>query len=563
MEKLETDAQETPDAKKSRNACIHSKFFILLGYEHGKYYYLPTGSRQVTVLTAKQHVEAEFIGLVPDENFWRAQYGNDEGISWRMARADLISRQHAVGIYDPLRIRGRGAWWDNDHAVLHIGDRLIVSDQEKPLSEPGRFIYEAALPIRINYQNPLPVRESEKLLRICELLSWEKPISAKYLAGWIALAPICGALNWRPHVWVHGGTGAGKSWAYNNILDRLLGSIAQPAQHSTTEAGLRQTLRHDAKPVIFDEADAKDQRAQIRIDNVLELARAASTDGRAPIIKGNPDGNASNWRIRSSFAFFSINYSAKAKQDENRITPLSLIADKNQARFAEIQKLAADTLTDEYADRFLARSIKMIPVFRENARIFAAASAPVLGNQRAGDQIGALLAGAYGLFSDVAITAEQALAFIQKQDWSEQKAQVSETDESKLFDLIMQTIIKVPGRSGPSDRSIGELVEIGRKNLGDAECKIVHENLHMRGIRADPDYIVISVSHNEIRKMLKDSEWPISWGKTLRRLTGAQDTDGSMRFGSTKSRGVMIPYQNIGTEWDETPAQPELAPEYA
>ena len=317
-----TDSEETPAARAARNADHHGQQFLMLGHDSGVYYYLPRGSGQVKALKVSQHVEAEFIGLCSDENWWREHYGDGKGVSWKMARAALISRQHAIGIYDPSRVRGRGAWWDTDHAVLHLGDRLIVRDQELPLSTPGRYIYESSLPIRINYLKPLSATDASKILRICELASWEKPISAKYLAGWLAVAPVCGALQWRPHIWVHGGSGAGKSWLFNHVVTPLIGSIAQPAQHSTTEAGLRQTLRHDAKPVTFDEADAKDQRGQMRIDSVLELARAASTEGSPAIIKGNPDGNSSTWRIRSAFSFWSVNYSAKLKQDENRITAM-------------------------------------------------------------------------------------------------------------------------------------------------------------------------------------------------------------------------------------------------
>jgi putative DNA primase/helicase len=537
---MEWDGKRWGEVKKerTRNSKETIEEFLLLGHDRGVFYYLPKNSGQIVALTVSRHTEPEFIGLCPDENWWRKRYGNEEGISWKFARMDLISRQYKVGIYDPSRVRGCGAWWDTDHAVLHLGDRLIVSNQEAPLTTPGRFIYEKNLPIRINYKNPLSAREASNLIRICELASWEKPISAKYLAGWLALAPVCGALNWRPHIWCHGGSGAGKSWMFNNVVTPLIGSIAQPAQHSTTEAGLRQTLKHDAKPVIFDEADASKPKAQDRIDNVLELARAASTEGSPAIVKGNPDGNASTWRIRSAFSFWSVNYSAKLKQDENRITAMALIVRKDQVAFDAIKKLTADTINPEYADRFLARSIKMIPVIRENARIFAAASAPVLGTQRAGDQIGALLAGAYSLHSDTAITAAQAMAYIAKQDWTEQKTAATETDESKLFDLLMETIIKI----GARDYSIGELVDIARKDLGDLETRAAHSALNMRGFRADPDCLVISISHIEVARILSKTEWAISWGKTLRRLTGAQDTTGPVRFGSTKSRGVEIPY---------------------
>jgi putative DNA primase/helicase len=535
---------ESPDARRDRNAGHHQDEFLMLGFDHGVYYYLAKGHGQVMALKSNQHVEANLIELAP-KIFWEQHYGGDHGVDWKAAHNAMLRRQHAVGIYDPSRVRGCGAWWDTDHAVLHLGDRLIVGKEEKPLSTPGRYIYESSLPIRINYKNPLSAADASKLLRICELASWEKPISSKYLAGWLALAPICGALNWRPHIWIHGGSGAGKSWLFNNVVTPIIGSIAQPAQHSTTEAGLRQTLRHDAKPVIFDEADAKDPRAQMRIDNVLELARAASTEGSPAIIKGSSDGNASTWRIRSAFSFWSVNYSAKLKQDENRITAMALMVRNDPGKFAAIQTLVADTISEEYADRFLARSIRMIPVIRESARVFAAASAPVLGNQRAGDQIGALLAGAYSLHCDAPITAAQAVAYIARQDWKEQKQAATETDESKLLDRLMQTIIKVPGRMGPLDMSIGELMQMARK---DQENKAMHDSLNMRGFRADPDVMVISVSHNEIAKILKDSEWSISWGKTLRRLPGAEDTDGSVRFGSTKSRGVEIPYQTLEDE---------------
>lgn len=534
---------ETPEQIRYRNSSVHADEFLLLGHDAGVYYYLCRGSGQIISLKSNQHVEANLVELA-GRDFWETNYGGDKGVDWRAAHNSLIRRQQAVGIYDSDRIRGRGAWWDGDHAVLHLGDRLISGGAERPLNTPGRFIYENALPIRINYQNPLSSADASKLLRICELLSWEKPISAKYLAGWLALAPVCGALNWRPHIWITGASGAGKSWAFNNIITKLIGSIAQPAQHSTTEAGLRQTLRHDAKPVIFDEADAKDQRAQLRIENVLELARSASTEGSPAIIKGNPDGNASTWRVRSCFLFSSINYGVKSKPDENRISALSLHPDNNSERFAAISKLTAETMTEEYADRFLARSIRMIPVIRENARVFSAASAPMLGNQRAGDQIGALLAGAFSLHSDSAITAEQAIAFIQKQDWSEQKISVSETDESKLLDRLLQTIIKVSTKNGPTEKPIADLIERCRKDDTDAEGRAFREALNMRGFRADPDCMVVSVSHNEVARILRDTEWSVSWGRTLRRLPGAKDTDGSIRFGSTKSRGVEIPYQD-------------------
>ena len=135
-----------------------------------------------------------------------------------------------------------------------------------------------------------------------------------------------------------------------------------------------------------------------------------------------------------------------------------MLAGMDIARFAKISEMVADTLTEEFINRFLARSIKMIPVIRANARIFATASAPILGNQRAGDQIGALLAGAYSLHSDTVISAKEAAAYIARQDWSEQRSLAGDTDEAKCLARIMQTIVRVASKSGPVESSIGRLV---------------------------------------------------------------------------------------------------------
>src|SRR3546814_8012987 len=90
------------------------------------------------------------------------------------------------------------------------------------------------------------------------------------LAGWIAIAVICGALNWRPHVWLTGSSGSGKSWLLDNVIRPLIGAIAVYCQSNSTEAGIRQTLATDARPVLFDEAESEDAKAQVRIQRSEE-----------------------------------------------------------------------------------------------------------------------------------------------------------------------------------------------------------------------------------------------------------------------------------------------------
>src|SRR3546814_2609502 len=90
--------------------------------------------------------------------------------------------------------------------------------------------------------SPLSDEEASRIIDICCRLRWEKPYGGWLLAGWIAIAVICGALNWRPHVWLTGSSGSGKSWLLDNVIRPLIGAIAVYCQSNSTEAGIRQTL---------------------------------------------------------------------------------------------------------------------------------------------------------------------------------------------------------------------------------------------------------------------------------------------------------------------------------
>ena len=533
---------ETHEDGRARSANYHGDEFLMLGHDNGVYYYLPRGSGQVVALKSSQHVEGNLIEIAPRQ-FWENAYSN-KGVDWKAAHNALIRHQQAVGIYNSDRVRGRGGWWDHDAAALHLGDRLIINGEERPVSQSKKYIYENAVPIRINYKNPLNVSEARMFSEICETIAWDKKINARYLAGWCAIAPICGALEWRPHIWITGGAGSGKSFILDKIVRRIIGDIGLSVQSATTEAGLRQTLRHDARPVMFDEIEGADMRAHARIQNILELARQASSETGASLIKGTVSGDAQTFKIRSCFAFSSIGVSATSRPDETRITVLGINADGDRERFARLASMINETMTDEYTQRFAARSIRMIPVIRQNARIFATAAAATIGSQRAGDQVGALFAGAYSLHSDDVATAKFAQDWISKQDWTDQVRQNEDTDEAKCLAFILQSVVKSPGKSGPVDRSIAELMEIAAEKTEASyeEIKAAFSTLGLYGMRGDPDAMVISVSHSGIAKILKDTEWAKTWGRTLRRLNGARPADQPIRFGAVRSRAVNIPW---------------------
>lgn len=529
--------------------------FQPLGLDHGRYFYLARGARQVYELSGAGHTKAGLMTLAPLQ-YWEREYPSKGGANWDMAANALIRMSEKAGVYDAMRVRGRGAWWEPDakRAVLHLGDRLIVGGSEHDVTAyKSRFIYEAAPPLRIQAVDPLPSSEAIQLVEICKLLPWEKSIHALLLAGWCVVAPVCGALKWRPHVWMTGPSGVGKSWIYEQILVKCLGEVALAAASETTEAGLRQVLGTDARPIVFDEAEGETAKAQARIANVLALMRQSSSETSAAIYKGTAGGEGQRFITRSCFAFSSIGVGLQQHADQTRVTVLPLQLDMKKtkeeraAHFNQvIEPLHLKTITPEFVDRLHARTVSLVPTIRANAETFAVAGAAVIGTRRLGDQIGALLAGAYSLHSNKEISLEDARAWIKKHDWTDETHAQEQRDEIACLQHLLQHVLGVQTEKGRLDRSIAELIS---RITGDGPidmlmpADIAHDVLRRHGIRIDGETnaLVISNSHTGLARVLANTPWARNWRLILRRLPGAASV-GPMRFGgSPPERAVAVP----------------------
>ncbi len=535
--------------------------FQLLGHDHGDYFYLARGAKQVLRLPASGHTKSNLMMLAP-LHFWEREYASKKGPDWDAACNALIQRAHAIGIYDPTRVRGRGAWWDDGVSVLHLGDRLVRDGKEYGVCDgmQTRYIYEAAAPIRFSTSQPLETAKANAFLELCKLLSWERPISAHLLAGWCVVAPICGALTWRPHVWVTGSAGTGKSWVYKNILARALGDAALQVASETTEAGIRQALGTDARPVIFDEADAETPRAASRIQNVLALMRQASSESGAAIYKGSAHGDSVAYRTRSCFGFASIGVGLQQHADQTRVSVLTLYIDpaitreKLRERFKCIEETHYKLMTAEYIDRLHARTIALIPVIRANAETFAVAGAQVLGTRRLGDQLGALLAGAYSLTSKSEISLEDAEKWMRAQAWDEEQEVFEDRDETKCLRTILQHVVRVNVPDGSRsatvrERTIGELVAAAAGADTDPDSipvSVLRDTLLRMGIRTEVGFLHIANNHGAIAKILALTPWATNWSRILRRVDGAK-AGPPERFAGPPDRVTIIPlYKAFG-----------------
>lgn len=516
---------------------------VPLGYDRDVFYYFSRAARQVFALTAAQHGRNTLAAMASVAHYWqRTQFLTDKGaIKWDEAIDHLMSSCRETGIFDPDRLRGRGAWIDDGRAVLHTGDRLIVNGQPAPLMLPGsRYIYEAAKPLTRMVAPPLAVREAHKLFSLCGRLRWEAGVSGTLLAGFLAVAPVCGGLAWRPSIWITGGSGSGKTWINENLIAPALAGIALRVISKTSEAGIRQRLGSDARPVVFDEAEREDAASAARMQGVLDLVRQSSSESGAEIVKGSQNQTgAKSYRVRSCFAFVSINVAIMHQADESRITVLSLrnppsVPDPAEAdRFRLLVADTLETITPAFTAGLLARSTMLLPVIRANAETFAQAVALHVGSRRLGDQIGTLLAGAYSLHSDRAITPEEAEAYVKRQQWDARPSGEVERDECRLLTTLMQHRVRCsPGNSAPMEVTVGRLISAAWGGDDRIARDVAEDELRSSGFRTDADQgIFVSTNHPAIRRALSGTQWEARWSAALCRLPGAEMCAKAVRFG--------------------------------
>jgi putative DNA primase/helicase len=521
--------------------------FRCLGFSGDSFFFLPVAFGQVKSFTSTELTEANLITLArPD--WWLANYpsvdkdGEPTGrVAWNKARVALVWQCQESGIFNAENVRGRGCWLEREDVVIHTGSNLVRDGETLPLTS-STWVYERALPLEDELDcTALNSADSAKLIALSKHLGWVDPISALFLVGFIYTAPICGVLSWRPHVWINGPRGVGKSYILNNLAATCMGSHALNMVGTTTEAGVRQAIGRDARPVIMDEMEARNPQDHERIDRVITFARACSSDSTARLYKGTADQKGISFVARASFLFGSIGVPQLEAADASRIACLELKRNPSE-RFAIARAIASETVLDPlWCAQLRMRARGNAAVIASNARVFAAVLAQKMGDQRNGDQLGALVAGAYGLTSTSKITKEAAAEWVSKQDWSKGQSQTDEADEARCLAHLMESLIPVE-TSPIVHRPVWEVIKGAKDTVSLAYATLCQDSLARVGLRADSDTLAVACSHKWLASTFKTTAWAGKWGDMLARLPDAEKKN--IRISGRQTKCVIISGSN-------------------
>lgn len=547
-----------------------------LGYDHDTYYYLSSLQDQIVTLKASEHSAGNLLRLM-DIEAWTVDFPPRprQSVAFDVLAATnaLMARCHAQGPFDPQRIRGRGVWWDDGAAVVHLGRQIWSKGRMwQPAEARLEGIYEAGPAWPGLLGDPFAGGEGEALLDVCRMLRWRRPaIDPLLLAGWIVAALVCGGLKWRPHLWLTAEAGSGKTWVYTEVIGAMLGPVALRLKGSTTEAAARQSLGNDARPTLFDEAEPGDGMTdeEMRMRRVIALLRQLSSDDGSQIVKGGADHKARTFHGVTSACMVSIIVGTINQADEDRFTVLELLApasatqedrDGSAAHFDALRQ-AASVLTPEFARRLFGTAVQHLGTVRHNAEQLASAIARQLGSRRAGDQIGTLLAGSLLLIDPERLSDEQAAAYVAGLDLSMCQRDARATDQEQCLQSIMSKKVNVDTGHGRQklERTLGQLAETALRrssgedldvSLQDAEMTLGRYGL--KAVDGPPDdrdparqsrLLAIANNHDELKALLKSTRFASGqWRRILIRLEGATPSPDPIRFGpGVQQRATLIP----------------------
>jgi len=528
--------------------------FRCLGYDGGVYYYLVRATGQLAALSASKHDGKHLLTLAPLE-WWSGAFVPERGTGadWSAAADRMFRACERQGVFSPSRIHGRGCWQEPRGVVMHLGDRLRLPDgtmttPQDYVSHHDRHIYQKQQILKGPAEIPATDQEAADVLDLFRSLRWEMDASGLLAAGWSVLAPVCGALAWRPHIWITGGKGSGKTTILDDVIRPLLADMVLFVQGFSTEAGVRQSLKSDALPVLFDEAErGKDDR----IGRILELARQASAESHATVAKGSAGGDAVSFVLRSMFCLSSIGAGLQNSADKSRFAVLPLqssegfTAQQNAAQWGKLEKKIDTVMTPDVGRRIIARTVRDLPQIKANVNIFRRAAAEHLGTQRMGDQFGTLLAGAWSLTSSGLATEQQADAFVAGVEWSSFTEGAKERDEEHCLARIMEQTIPVDGQHTRETLSIAELVQVCHDRTGPGENvseRIADAALQRCGVRVLGTGVAVANQSEWLSRLMEHTMFASQWGTVLKRLPGAAPSRDKVRFGpGAGKRATVLP----------------------
>lgn len=426
-----------------------------------------------------------------------------------------------------LLIMGSAAWAQGYGNITVTTATRVTINFGGPVPSTKYLCFE---PIRLDANADF---DTEDLYTKIQMFKWRNVNDSILFLGALAIAPICGALTWRPHIWVHAPAGTGKTTLYT-LAKHVCSPLALCCDGGSSEAGIRQTLGPDSLAVLMDEFEGD----QHMLKGVLRLARTASS-ADDPLLRGSPEGKALGFALRTMFLWFSINPLGMSVADETRTVMLEL--DRHDGDSTKAQEIESAIITSrnkpgQWCAYMVNRARLVLDAINQFEQV-------INGDRRHRLNMATLLGGAYvALKSEVPDknTAEE---------WAQpyvatikQHAEEQERDDAQeCLDYLLSHIIR---RHTYPDNPLGHWIatayqhQKGNEAVRDEDGKTAKAILAANDmILRDPGLLIKNRSA-AIERIFAGSPWADrGWQRAIRKLDGVQPLRKTVKNQRTRRQG--------------------------
>lgn len=464
----------------------------------------------------------------------------------RRALIDACAYRGIWGGHD--RMRGVGTWrGDDDELILHQGDRIFVSaaphapDDSPRIERPGligKHVYPAGpeQPRQAGAAG-VPGAAAQELLDLFGRWNWRRgDIDARLLLGWVGCAILGGALDWRPHIWLTGPTGNGKSTLQDDVL-RVVLDDAVIGDQDTTAAAVRAQLGTGCLPIMLDEKDPGGNDS--RLQEMIRVIRVAASGGRAS--RSSAGHEQHQTRIASAALLASSLVPPLEPEDRNRLAILELLPLAPGGTVPAIDKRRLRQLGAELRLQLLLGW----PQWRQRVTWWREAMQSRDHNGRGAAVYGTLLAAAdmltAQLLPESLAAVEPLLDELSAEAISDQRGDVS--DQQLCLDRLLQARIEW-SKSSPR----GSIGQLALDVVGDPGDDARHRALKEHGVMIERRkngggaWLLVANRHSMLDEVVfRNTKWSGGvWRQSLERLEGAE-VAGNRRMGAVSPRCLALP----------------------
>ena len=533
---------------------------VCLGYNENNYFLTSSDNLQICKLSAHELNSLAGLQRLQPNQYWEAKYPKvGGGINISEAASSLSSQCRKKGVYNDSNCRLGGVWVDEGRYIYHAGDKLFCGKESFDLAS-SKFKTDFFYPIAVRHPelSDAPMTKEECLEfrnQISRIRNWSTPSDARLFCAWSAVALIGGALDWRPHIWISGETGSGKSQIMNLLNRVILGSFKTAVGGSTTNAGIMQASK-DSFPVTFDELEVDDMKSNEQVNMITKLGRITSTEGSAETKKGTAGQEGKTFKPRFSMAVGSIKINLNKDQDINRFHVFSLIRRNGDSKkvFDEV----SDWMYKQektFAPKFFTRFFLNIDKMKESIRIIQS-EMDELYPARTSQVYSSMIAADWLMVSDEIITRDQAAKSIGElvpgELLLEAQKEISTTDPVNALNYLMQTLVKcrIYDDRIQEDVTIGNLISYYFTGILNEEKNAIISIPNIESTLGNYEIfcredgrVCISTKNKQLDKIFSESGsiWAGSWKNQLKKLDGARTDTIRIKSSSKPKYCIIIP----------------------